>query len=80
MSPLVPLKTGYESAALILGSAILQQAVGFERVRRELRDQDEAFAHDGGPTTSVEARCVSTFAVAPDVIDGSEAKSRSSRR
>ena len=45
MSPLVPLKTAYEFAALILGAAILQPAPGLETIRRALRDQHEAFAH-----------------------------------
>lgn len=44
MSPLVPLKTGYEFAALILGVAILPSAPGLDRIRRALREQDEAFA------------------------------------
>ena len=44
ISPLVPLKIAYEFAALIIGTAILQPAPGFERIRAALIDQDEECA------------------------------------
>lgn len=40
----MPLKTGYEFAALILGVANLPSAPGLDRIRKALREQDEAFA------------------------------------
>ena len=46
MSPLVPLKAGYEFAAVILGSAILQPAPGLEYIRKALLNQDERFARE----------------------------------
>ena len=44
MSPLVPLKTALEFAALILGVSILQSSPGLDRILKGLREQDEELA------------------------------------